>query len=149
MTQHLPRVVFCTATGNIIDYVREGAGETDEAAVARLTKEYGTALSAMPAYEAQDLYEARFKSPIEEITAERFDDGLNVLPPCAWTRARGAESFKISERIAGSVTAIYAAMGGRYFRFQDSIRMPHTDICERVAAFIADNPATAPQETKQ
>lgn len=142
MTTYRPRVVFCTATGNIIDFIRDGAGETDDAAISRLTADYGTSLSAMPAQEAQALYEARFKTPVEEITADVFDYGLNVLPPVAWTRARGAETFKISERLAGCVTAIYVAIGQRYFRFHDDIRTPHDQCCERVLSFIAANPAT-------
>lgn len=145
MTDPRPRVVYCATRRSIIDFVREGAGENDEAAIRRLAPEYGPALSAMPASQAQDLYEAGFKTPVEEITAEAYDYGLNVLPPVAWTHAQGAESFKISERLAGSVTAIYAAMHGRYFRFHDTIRMPHEQICERVAAFIA---ASAPTDNQ-
>ncbi|HEX2842137.1 hypothetical protein [Hyphomicrobium sp.] len=136
MTEH--HVVYCSATRNIIAYVRQD--ETDAAAIARLKPEYGTALSAMPAREAQDLYETSFKTPVQEITSKEFDYALNVLPPVAWTHARGAESFKISERVAGCVTAIYVEMGRRYFRFHDDIRTPHDRCCDRVAAYIAAQP---------
>lgn len=147
MTDHRPRVVYCTATHNIIDFVHAGAGETDDMAITRLKGKYGTALSAMPAHEAQDLYEARFKTPVEEITADDFDYALNVLPPVGWTHSRGAQSFRISERIAGRVTAIYVEMTGRHFRFHDDIRTPHDQACERVLAFIAATPTS--QEAKR
>ena len=147
MTDQRPRVIYCTATHNIIDFVRAGAGETDDMAIRRLKGQYGTALSAMPAQEAQNLYEARFKTPVEEITAEAFDDALNVLPPVGWTRSRGAQSFRISERIAGRVTAIYVEMAGRHFRFHDDIRTLHEEACERVLAFIAATPTA--QEGKR
>lgn len=143
MTDQRPRVIYCTATQRIIDFVHDGLGETDETAIARLKGEYGTALTPMPANAAQRLYEDQFKTPVQEISAEDFDDGLNVLPPVCWTRARGAQSFKISERVAGCVTAIYVNIGDRYFRFQDDIRMPHDTACERVLAFIATRKAKA------
>lgn len=148
MTIQRPRVVFCTSTGNIIDFVRDGAGETDEAAISRLKGDYGTALSVMPAEEAQTRYETRFKTPIEEISAADFDDALNVLPPVAWTRSGGAESFKMSERLAGRVTTIYVAIGGKYFRFHDDIRTPHATCCERALAFVTAAPNTPVAEVK-
>ena len=97
----------------------------------------------MPASQAQELYGARFKTPVEEIPREDFQYALNCLPPVAWTYARAAQSFKISERTAGSVTAIYVEMQNRYFRFHDDIRTPHEDCCNRVARFIRGNPEPA------
>lgn len=143
MTDNQPTVIFCTATQSIIDYVYTGRGETNAEAIKRLWPDYGTALTAMPAREAQALYEARFKTPVEEITEADFLYALNVLPPVAWSHARGAESFKISERLAGCVTTILVGMQSRYFRFHDDIRLPHDTCCERVQAFIANHPASA------
>lgn len=140
MTAHRPTVVFCTATQSIIDYVLAGLGETEAEAIQRLTPDFGTSLVTLPADEAQALYEAGFKSPVEEVTHEAFDDALGCLPPVAWTHARAAESFKISERTAGCVTAIYVKMQGRCFRFHDDIRTPHEECRNRAAAFIAANP---------
>lgn len=141
MSDQRPRVIFCTTTATIVDFVRQGAGETDEAAILRLRPQYGTALSALPADEAQNRYEARFKTLVEEISAEAFDDGLNVLPPFAWIHRSGGQSFKISERIAGCVTAIYVELGGRYFRFNDDIRTPHEECLKRVSAFLSEQTA--------
>lgn len=140
MTAERPTVVFCTATQSIVDYVHAGHGETEAQAIARLTPDYGTALTTMPANDAQRLYEAKFKTPVSEISLEQFEYALNVLPPVAWIHSRGAQSFKISERTAGCVTAIYVEMRGRTFTFQDDIRTPHDTCCERVAAFISENP---------
>lgn len=145
MANLTPTVVFCTATRRIIDYVHMARGETEADAIKRLMPDYGTDLTTMPADEAQDLYEASFKSPVEEITEEDFLYALNVLPPVGWVNARGAQSFKISERLAGRVTSIQVEMQGRYFRFHDDIRLSHEDCCKRVAAFIAANPKTNPE----
>lgn len=144
MTSSQPIVIFCTDTQSIIDYVYDGRGETPDQAIKRLAPGYGTALTPLPAGEAQDRYEARFKTPVREITQQEFDYALNCLPPVAWTHARAAESFKISEKIAGRVTSIYVTMRGRSFRFDDDIRTPHDVCCERVAAFIAANPTPSP-----
>ena len=138
---HNPHVVFCTATQSIIDYVHAGQGETHDDAIRRLKADYGTALSVMPANEAQNLYQARFKTPVSEITGEDFDYALNVLPPVGWRTASGGEVFRISERTAGRVTAIYVALGGRFFTFQDDIRLEHDTCLARVAEFIAAHPA--------
>jgi hypothetical protein len=142
MSDTRPRVVFCTATLSIIDLVRHAAGESDAQAIQRLNAEYGTALTVLPAHEAQERYESRFKTPLREIDAKTFDEALNCLPPREWTRARGGKSFKISERIAGRVTAIYVELGRRFFRFDDNFSTPHEDCLRRAAEFIAANPAS-------
>lgn len=142
MTTDQPMVVFCTATQSIIDYVHAGRGETTEEAIKRLTPDYGPALTCLPVSEAQLLYELSFKTPVSEITQDDFEYALNVLPPVAWTRERGAQSFKLSEQTAGCVTAIYVEMNGRHFTFQDDIRTPHEDCRARVAAYIAKHPVS-------
>ena len=142
MTKDRPRIVYCTTTNRIIDFVRDGAGETDAEAISRLKGDYGTALTALPAHEAQSRYEASFKTDVREITAEAYDDALNVLPPEDWTRARGGESFKCMERIAGAITSIYVDMGNRYFTFNDHIRLPHEQCCERVRAYLTPKAST-------
>lgn len=86
---------------------------------------------------------ARYRSDIVEISAERFMDALNVLPPVGWTTKTGVESFKISERIWGNITDIYARLGERYFKLADDIRLPADIIADRIAAFAASNPMPA------
>lgn len=124
-----PHVVFCTATQSIIDYVHVARGETNEQAIRRLAPDYGTALDVLPVDEAQRRYEARFKTDVSEIAEEEFHSALNVLPPVGWRTALGAEVFRISERTAGCITAIYVAMQGRYFTFQDDIRLDNEECC--------------------
>lgn len=46
--------------------------------------------------------------PMEEITAERFDEMLDVLPPLAWTRHNNVEMFCMREFFTGSYTSQYA-----------------------------------------
>jgi len=129
------RVVFCTATNRIIDYVN--AADTHDEQLARLASEYGMHLEVLPADEAFTRYENSFKTPVQAISAEHYDYALNCLPPVAWIRRAGGETFKMSERMAGSITAIHVAMGDKHFRFYDDIRLPHEDCLKRVADYLA------------
>lgn len=53
----------------------------------------------------------------EEITEERFEEMLNVLPPIKWTRRDGVEMFCMSEMWTGSYTNQYAHdhYSGKYY----------------------------------
>ena len=76
-------------------------------------------------------------------------DALNVLPPVGWTTKAGVESFRISERIWGNITDIYARLGNRYFKLADDIRLPASTVAERVAAFAADNTTAVPVDPSE
>jgi hypothetical protein len=128
-------VIFCTASNRIIDYLR--VNEPAEQQIARLTPEYGKKLEVLPAEEVMARYEASFKTPVVSISSEHYDYALNCLPPVAWIRRAGGETFKMSERMAGAVTAIYIANGDKYFRFYDDIRLPHEECLKRVADYLA------------
>jgi hypothetical protein len=120
---------YCTRTHRVIDFVKPG--ETNEAALARLA-EYGRDLVILPLDEAVARHEAAFKSEPVEIAETDWNSALNVLPPVRWTRDGFGESFKMSERLTGAITAIYVQLNGRYFSFNDDIRMPHAECCRRV-----------------
>jgi hypothetical protein len=45
------------------------------------------------------------------VTAERFADMLEVLPPCKWGHRAGLEVFHVSERITGNLVDWYAIDG--------------------------------------
>lgn len=124
-------VVFCTATNRIIDFL--GPAESYDAAITRLA-EYGTALTVLPCEDAFARFENGFKSEPVEITAEKYMEMLEVLPPHGWRASREAESFKMIELTAGSVTGIYARIGERYFHLSDSIYTKHDDIIARIRA---------------
>lgn len=55
--------------------------------------------------------------PLEEITADRFNEMLDILPPLAWTQHNGVEMFCISEFYTGSYTSQYAhdRTTGKYY----------------------------------
>ena len=82
-----------------------------------------------------------YRTDVSEISEERFNDALNVLPPVGWTTRQGVESFRISERIWGSITDIYARLGDRYFVLSDDIRLSPGIVADRVAVYAASHPA--------
>lgn len=80
------------------------------------------------------------RSPVRETTEEAFMDALEVLPPVGWVMGRN-QSFKISERLFGSITSIYARVDGRFFKLEDSISTPHGFIVDRCRRFMASDDA--------
>lgn len=84
--------------------------------------------------------QVRYRKDVSEVSEERFMDALNVLPPVGWTTRNGVESFRISERLWGNITDIFAQCGTRYFTLTDDIRLPAEVIAARVHAFIAAHP---------
>lgn len=79
------------------------------------------------------------KTEPQEITEAQYIYALEVLPPVCWETAKGVESFKISERLYGNVTAIYARLGKRYFTFSDLISLTPDEIADRIADSAAFN----------
>jgi hypothetical protein len=76
------------------------------------------------------------RAPVQ-ISAERFDEMLNILPPRDWRGSRGAQSFKMSELIYDDIAVIFAERNGHYFELRDSCRLPHAEIMSKCAAFAA------------
>lgn len=79
------------------------------------------------------------KTEPQEITEAQYIYALEVLPPVSWKNAKGVESFKMSERFYGNVTAIYARLGKRYFTFNDLISLQPDEIADRIVNSRAFN----------
>jgi hypothetical protein len=73
----------------------------------------------LPYTEASVKYDAavrrKIMHPPVEITEERFNYMLEVLPPTRWTRRKDSESFVMSETICGTLADAYVRIGNRYF----------------------------------
>ena len=123
-------VVFCTATNRIVDRVRRH--ESHAGAIARLA-EYGTALTVMALDDAAARYQNAFRTEPVAISQARWHEMLGVLPPVDWQSTAAGDSFKLVERTAGTITAIFVRINERHFTFQDDIRTPHAECCRRVA----------------
>ena len=126
------RCIFCTRTNRLIDFVPDG--HDGARLIATYVTDYGTDLVMMPTDTAWQRYENAFKSSPVEISEDRWNEMLGVLPPVAWTTDQTGESFKLGERTAGSITAIFVRIGERYFELSDSITLPHRACTARVRA---------------
>src|SRR5260370_31699701 len=110
MTEFKEPVFFVPGTTTIIDDAIDRAGVlvghySGETLEQIRLRHPGAALG-----EWDDVYaeaEASCKTEPVEITADEFLKALNVLPPVTWTKRIESESFKISEPLYGSLTAIY------------------------------------------
>lgn len=125
------RCIYSPERRWIVDYVR--ADESDVAAIARLSGQYGEGLVALEEDAAHARLEDDCRTEPEEITSREYDEMLNILQPVGWTDGMSA-SFKVSEPITGSVHPIYVKIIDRFFTFQDNVRMPHHEVCAKVMA---------------
>jgi hypothetical protein len=76
---------------------------------------------------------ADFKSGPVEISAERFNEMLNILPPMKWRGSRGQQTFMMCEFTYADITTIFCCLGERYFEMSDSFTLTHQNIVERCA----------------
>ena len=76
------------------------------------------------------------------ITAERYDEALNCLPPVRWGTYRGIESFRLSELYCGNVTSIFARKGDQFWEFRDRIDISSEALASKVEAASASTATT-------
>lgn len=74
----------------------------------------------------------------QEIDAGVFKEMLDLLPPCAWVRTGGAESFHMSEFDAFDITSIYVRIGSRYFMLKDTYKLSHDERIARIRQAFPD-----------
>jgi len=71
----------------------------------------------------------------EEITEERWNTMLDILPPCRWQTVRGVEMFFISEAYASNFHEHFARLDDRYFTRRCRTSIPCEDLAEEVHKF--------------
>ena len=96
-------------------------------------------------FELVQAYEASLVTEPRQITAEQWDDALNVLPPCRWHTFDGVQLFHVSERITGGLVDWYATTGGRdnlrCWHFVDLHRRPSAELAAKVRRAAESVPA--------
>ena len=112
----------------ILDHVVDGrcfySKEPLETAKARMA-EHGYTLEVVDSQTAWERQSASYITEPVEITAERFEDLLEVLPPQHWHSAANFESFQLMEKTINDVTLTCVRIGrgdsARYFSFEDVV----------------------------
>ena len=74
----------------------------------------------------------KYLSEWQEITPDRWDDMLNILPPEKWQTVAGVEIFRMSERLTGNITAHFARIGERYFEASRRTSEDYGDLAAQV-----------------
>ena len=78
----------------------------------------------------QKRQEEQYCSPPIEVTAEQWDDALNVLPPRRWRHDGHVEGFCMSEFLTGNLTAHYFRVGGKYYVATRPFPTPYNEIAK-------------------
>lgn len=73
-------------------------------------------------------YNETLKTEASAITADRFDDMLNILPPSRWHSVWGFEVFHISERLTANIVSWYAKNGDQCFTFDQDATISDKEI---------------------
>jgi hypothetical protein len=122
-------IAYCTTRNALIDFLHHG--ETPAQAFQRLA-EHSTTLTVMSFDAAWSRHEQAFKTDPTEISSATFQEMLCVLPPRQWRHDSQGESFKMMEHLTGNITDIYVRLADRFFTFNDHVRTPHAECCQRV-----------------
>lgn len=92
---------------------------------------------------AYQRYSDSFIAPPVEISAERFNGMLELLPPLDWHIGASSQSFRLMEMTCGNVTAIFAVYGGRYFELCDRVTLTHDEIIGKIRGSIGAKQSAA------
>jgi hypothetical protein len=78
------------------------------------------------------------------ISAERFNDMLNILPPLNWTGiGASAESFRMSEMIDINLVAIFVRIGEQHFELEAGHLVTHCMAVSHCAAIVGHGAAAS------
>ena len=67
-----------------------------------------------------------------EISEDKYDDALGVLPPEYWRTFDGVNIFRMMEYLTGNITAHYARYERRYFCANRRTSTAYRDIAKEV-----------------
>lgn len=128
-----------------LDFVdpETGLSEINKSSLADYEQRYGAGNVII--MDSETLRQARRAASITkpvEITADQFEEMLNILPPKNWRQGGGWESFMMVEHQTDDITGIYVHVrqgaGSRYFAFYDSCKIHVPEIQEKVLAAFPD-----------
>lgn len=77
----------------------------------------------------------------KEVTQNRYEGMLDILPPSRWYRGHFMEYFHMSERLSGDLVTWFVRLGRQYWEFDDSCRLTDAQISEKMKAHISKEKA--------
>mgnify|MGYP001324394886 CR=1 FL=1 len=128
-------VVYDPDNWNVLDfYMSDGRTNINRLTHAEMEAREGKVLGIGHWETVHNLREKDFISPPVEITADRWDEMLNVLPPMKWRSGGGAQTFMMCEFTYGIITTIFINRGDKYYELSDKATLTHDEIMEKLAA---------------
>ena len=73
----------------------------------------------------------------KEISEERYEEMLDILPPVAWYNG----GFFMSERFTGNISAFLQKWGGKYYESLQRMSTPRNEIIASLRTFIGKEAA--------
>lgn len=125
-----------TAKAHVIDQIFEDEEENFHGLWSKLTieclhKENPNA-KIMTVEQFYDFQYERFATKSEQVTEARYWEMLEILPPLDMHVSGQNTSFKMSERLTGNLTSIFAQIGDTYWTFVDRDTMTHEEIIAKI-----------------
>jgi len=80
------------------------------------------------------VYESELCGNWKEITAERYDEMLNVLPPMQWTNG----GFFLSELYDGNIGCFFQEWFGKHYESMQNIKTKRSNILDELQACIKE-----------
>jgi hypothetical protein len=81
---------------------------------------------------------------IKSVSAERFSEMLNILPPMTWNGlGTSTETFKMSEFEYCDITTVFCRIGTNHFELKADYRISHREIEEFCKAHQVNPPVSA------
>lgn len=101
--------------------------------------------SVVPLAEALDLQNAsdrqRYCTGPRRISQERYEEMLSCLPPERWVRGVGYASFRLSERITGTIATFFVRVGDSFYTLNEHEDTSHGELFR--ACMAHDCPPTS------
>lgn len=137
----MPQVVYSLTTRSFITNMKSNGRTSAGLTIDDIRTHYPDAQVASTQV-AQAALEAAFCEEPVEVDWSIFMEKRDVLPPMGWVRRSYCESFKLSERTFGNVTAIFVRIGKQFFRMRDRETLTHDEVVARCQELVVA-PATA------
>ena len=71
----------------------------------------------------------------QSVTAEKFEEMLNILPPVNWAGGGGSESFMVSELITHNLATYYVRLGSAHFSLVEETGKTHQQLVAMCSDF--------------
>lgn len=132
-------VFYVPGTSVIFDVARKQGGQwygmTTGKSLEQLEAEQPGVIINVLSYDEVDraIISAVLSQPVEEVSKEAFQWGMDSTPPVDMHRRSGGEvSFKLGEPYRPGMSVIFARQAGRYWKFYDLNSLRHDQIIERI-----------------